>query len=413
VPAGGGRVEDIGHVLNFIGASPVGSYLAWNPGDVGLDHSVVAIGTPEGKELVRVRVPDQGRVDGWTNGALKLRARTFSDRSEIRLARGTGPGFRTLKSDRQNDVAVSWSPDSKRLALISLSDDRARLFIVDARTGAGTEVPTTDAPLALAPLWSPDARNIAFASVDGVLHIVSPINGRSVHFASGAVFATARWNSDGGSILYQKEVDEARDSLELHQVMLDGSDRLLRRIPRPPTTKAFAFATDTTAVYATTDAYHLVHLRRGEDHVLYTRRDDEQFDFLGAVPISTDSRFIAIPMKRSGSDVILILSVPDGRTRILPQSPSSRTARLVWHPDGRHLLTIGPRSPGTERMDVLLIPLTGDPWSAITAGEADGQILNYSMAPDGSEIAFVKTVGLKETAWELDLTRALESKVSR
>lgn len=66
--------------------------------------------------------------------------------------------------------APAWSPDSRRLTLIS-DQDRGlfKLYIMDARTTNLTLIPTDSGPFDRPPIWSPDGQSIYFSSVDRAL----------------------------------------------------------------------------------------------------------------------------------------------------------------------------------------------------------------------------------------------------
>ncbi len=66
--------------------------------------------------------------------------------------------------------APTWSPDSRRLTLIS-DQDRGlfKLYIMDARTTNLTLIPTESGAFDRPPLWSPDGQSIYFFSLDNAL----------------------------------------------------------------------------------------------------------------------------------------------------------------------------------------------------------------------------------------------------
>jgi len=66
---------------------------------------------------------------------------------------------------RSGEEPVAWSPDSRRLAFLSVADGTPDLFAANVDRGSIERI-TSDAPREISPVWSPDSRSLAWTTVD-------------------------------------------------------------------------------------------------------------------------------------------------------------------------------------------------------------------------------------------------------
>jgi dipeptidyl aminopeptidase/acylaminoacyl peptidase len=84
--------------------------------------------------------------------------------SDVWIAGVGGDPYRVTRHPK-NDKAPAWSPDGKNLAFLSEREEKAQIFLVDARGGEPWKL--TDAKAGVAAFcWSPDAKAIAYVATD-------------------------------------------------------------------------------------------------------------------------------------------------------------------------------------------------------------------------------------------------------
>ena len=169
--------------------------------------------------------PDGGRIAFLDSGAVSVMDADGTNRR--RLGAGTA------------DRRPVWSPDGRRLALVSGQLGSALLAIVDADTGERREL--SAAAVNWPPAWSPDGTRIAYTRVsDGYDVAVAAAGGPGDRvLVGGPTFAAApAWSPDGSQIalLHSSEAGPA-----VHVVSPDGGP--VRRVSRTGFFGASAYGT--------------------------------------------------------------------------------------------------------------------------------------------------------------------------
>lgn len=101
------------------------------------------------------------------DGTLLAVVSTTDGRDVIRLLDArSGIVRRTLDLDTDGLSSPTWSPDGRRIAVVGLAGGWSDLYVMDADGGNARRL-TNDRYAALHPSWSPDGRSIAFATDDG------------------------------------------------------------------------------------------------------------------------------------------------------------------------------------------------------------------------------------------------------
>ena len=195
-----------------------GKGASWSP--VGDEVAVARFGA-EGTDLWRVKV-DGSAEQALTHGGILDMGKTglswspdgemiaFVRKGEIAKywtvpANGGEP--RQASTGTSADLAMAWSPDSKRMAIASGTGEEADIWIVPANGGAPRsliESPGLDTD----PSWSPDGSQIVFASnraLEGQadkewnLWVIPAAGGEARRLSAGH---SPHWSPDGTTITY-------------------------------------------------------------------------------------------------------------------------------------------------------------------------------------------------------------------
>jgi Tol biopolymer transport system component len=119
-------------------------------------------------------------------------------------------------------AGLSWSPDSKQLAFVSMRDGNEEIYAVNLDGSELTNI-TNHPARDRFPSWSPDGQRIAFQSDreghDAIYAVEIEINDRAIRLTSGRDPA---WSPDGGRIAFE---DSITGNFELYMIGDDGSGR--------------------------------------------------------------------------------------------------------------------------------------------------------------------------------------------
>ena len=183
------------------------------------------------------RLTDHNKEDSFTNAMPSIspdgqRIAFLSDRSgyddvylmsavDGRILRRLVKGQRTedFESFHALRSSFSWSPDGKRLALVSKRKDKDVINIVDVERGETVERYSPDFDQVYHPAYSPDGRGLAFVgSKDGVPGIFyQALGGKSTEALHiGALeYSSPSWSADGKRIVFSAIAPGLLDSLRV------------------------------------------------------------------------------------------------------------------------------------------------------------------------------------------------------
>lgn len=391
-----GRAETVpveGNVL--LGVSPDGRFVA----DLNQLNMQVTIATfPENRIVQRIRLPRNTIPLRWTwtepRSLLALESINPSRLLEVSLADGRIREF--TPADSASSSALATSPDGRTIAWVSRGPVTARLMLsgTDGRNRR-TLVETGDID---AVHWSPTGTHIAFrANGDtGTISVVDVTSGqlRVVARATGtSLLGTAvGWRSDGQAVRYiwrpRGQFDGAREARE---VTLAGASRVLGQAPIPQgdvlTNRATEphFVNDTLLLLRNGQGVGAVHLRTGVVRTLYTGRMRPRNEF----GVSPDGEWIAFAAWNGDKAVPTLVSLRTGEQRQVPYGLGAELGPVFFHPDGRHLVAPACLRCSTEKFDIVMLPMNGDPARVLTStltGYVD--FWSPSVAPDGRRIIF-------------------------
>jgi TolB protein len=203
---------------------------------------------PDGSELVRLRRGPGGRRASlvWSPDGRQLAFLGDIDRCDfcfdLYVMNADGSGLRNVTQRLSSVSDPAWSPDGRKIGLVSESDGNNDVFVMNA-DGSGlrrlTRSPASDS----APAWSPDGRRIAFVTNRNGIYEVYVMNAdgsRQVALAAptvgghgtfvGEVAApdpAPAWSPDGRRIAF---VSDRNGTFEVYVMNADGSGQ--RRLTR-------------------------------------------------------------------------------------------------------------------------------------------------------------------------------------
>ncbi len=307
---------------------------------------------------------------------------------------------------------ISTSAAGSRIVYRTLVDGRRRLVATNTDGTERREYRTQREPRGGEAL-SPDGTQVAYQSLDSLARLVvlDLQSGRERVVASAHGFGTFRWRSDG-RLQYVRLDSTPSVSRALHEVTVDGRDRLVRMHPNPASLgDGFGVLNDSFAILAPRGRIELVPLPRGDTRVIF------QGPHAG-VTLSPDQRLLAIKtvgrlaatyanstaVALPETDAIAIVDLQtgerrniqlDARMRTSVSSFGSRVHSMWWHPDGRNLIVSMSR-PGEMLEDVFLVPINGDRPRLIQRGASSDT--RVSVMPDGRTV-MVSVAGPASTAF--------------
>lgn len=305
---------------------------------------------------------------GWSGDGSKILA--FAPESGGSFATqvidvATGTAEPLLPGERRAHTAV-FAPVGGHLVVMIYDSARSTLWGMDS-LGATPRQLTTEGYEYLpntAALWSPDGRELVYESIrTGApdLWVLDFVTGTSRQLTND-LRADRRpsWSPDGKWILFESERGRQTD---LWVVPAAGGDAI-RLTDDPAVERVIGWRGGSQHVAFTIEggsgSVHAVPIAGGEERQLTP--DSVTVDYFQA---STDGSQIAFTSRRTGSVLDIWVMQSDGGEPRLLASPQADNARLLWSPDGTHLLFSG-TAGGTL-----------DPWIIEVATGALRQVLTW------------------------------------
>jgi Tol biopolymer transport system component len=446
VPLAGGRRESLvpqalAYPVNRVGLSPDArvAVLQRNP-DRFFYRTASGL---EGEISVALPPMDWGSGRDMTLNSMRYTTMThvFNERVRV-LDLSTGQARALLPGNVQSS-APAWSPDGRRLAVLTGSASHRDITVVNADGSSARHYPMPlhlDAALggAWEKPWSPDGRFLAFratAQTGDQQKVAFGPDDRDqlalLDVASGetrvlATLASAPnesyerfvWRSDGSAIRSIKRADppseSGRSRYSVIEIPLNGPERLLRDISAevPNATGPFAFISD-RAVIATVTAERgterfLVPLDGGAVQRLPDPGTEPGLG-MGGPLVGGNRLLFGFGSPGSHTTVVRILSTTGDAARTLRLPLDVPNAVVL--PDGENVVTIGKRT-GDSVWNVFLVPLDG---SAMRRGgeipRGTGGLLAPS--PDGTMLAYTSEGILTTKVFEIDFSPALQEILQR
>jgi Tol biopolymer transport system component len=319
-------------------------------------------------EFVGFAHPLPGSIERVSMGDGAIKSITPFDSS------GVGDGF--------------YSPDGKRIAYTRKAATGPQLMVADADGGNSRAIGIAGSVSQIA--WSPSGAQIAYVSYAPLgIRVVDVASGadRAVNSSVNTIQQKLRWRSDGKAIWFMAWKATATALVrEVHEVTMDGKDRLIATLPstnQPP-----GFVNDTLIVVLEPKGLSALNLKTGKTRMLYSggvRANN------GDIDLSRDGKWLALVSEEGNVEVPLLVSLTTGEARKIPYTIGGEVSNAYFMPDGRSVVVSScpTCNTGRERWDIVQVPINGDPPRVLTASESEYRDHDRpSIAPDGKSIIF-------------------------
>jgi len=442
VPVEGGRSEPLFPRTLITGGDAVGlspdarvAFFLKNP-DRFIYRTASGV---EGEISVSLPPLDGGRGYFMALDSMRYTTMTQAFNPRVRVLDIVTGQARDLLTGNVQSGAPGWSPDGRRLAVLSGNRSRLDITVVNADGSSPRRYPV---PMQLdgwiqgagiSPMpWSPDGRFLAFraraASKDHRKVGSSPDDQRQlalldVNSGQTRVLTTSSstivlfvWRSDGNAIRALKQTVGSIGSPSQYSVVeipLNGPERLLRDISSEfPRVLTLVFASDREAVVVVPSAQNpelfLVPLDGGAARRL-PDPGIESGSFPFGVFVAGNRLIVGLANARGTLPVAKIVSTVGDATRTL-RLPFSGANGVVL-PDGEQLVGVS-KVPGDSAFKLFLVPLDGSATRVL--GEiprGTGGLMAPS--PDGRLLAYMSSGVYTTKILEIDFGPALQTILKR
>jgi len=402
VPASGGTPTSVMQGFwSWPGLSFSGDLLMFRADALG-EAQTYAVATADGRQLGRVALPAGYSAQNWTSSTSITAGRTEHPSSLRMLAMDGGAPVQLLDASFNVHHAY-WSTDGRRIAVSSVkSDGNQQIIIMDANGGNRRAFAVAGGDNLW---WSPDGRYVAFHGGPGKpVQLLDVVNGavRSLGTSDPRI-GNLHWRSDSRAILYTERSPRTPQALQgIHEITLDGNDRLLRSVA-PPITGVAYMASDSNAVVMADSGAYLVSVGTGKISRLTDWRASggtpqlhaDRFAFRKAVPNADHA--IEIVNKLGQHEATLTFPFGIG--------PNAMIAP-VFLPDGQHLI-ISSRTDA-ERA-VYVAPVGGGDPTKLVALPKQSPVPYLALSPDGKHLLFTESTKTITTFSVVDLAATFPS----
>jgi Tol biopolymer transport system component len=277
--------------------------------------------------------------------------------------------------------ATALSPDERQLAYIRLRGGVTQLVVSDT-SGGNVHVLVEGARGGAA--WSPTGQHIAYATNETDIRVVEVGSTKTRELIPAQLepctapncdgrLPMVEWRSDARALRYfERRATKDGHALELREVDLDGRQRVVAT-----TTVAgnphFMAGNDTLFLVTQQNAVHLVNTRTGIARVIYSGVTRT------VARVDANGQWILIVAESGGNGTRLVeqpllVSLTTGESKKYPYALGGEVSHGNFLPDGRNFLMtacVSCRDPGyTEKWDLILTPMNGDPPRILTGSEA-------------------------------------------
>lgn len=261
--------------------------------------------SPDGRQIAYLRETN-GLDNLFTVGAAGGEEKQLTTEGLIFSRVALGPPFNLFGT-----TAVSWSPDSRRIAYCSKKDGAPNLWIVAADGSSETKVSAnTDSSVNFScPIWSPDGKRLACLTNTSE----HPPEGKQSWSLWVTDFATSGFIFRTESIMRVLGWTALSNEFAVATVANQGANRAA---PAEITVSRITIADHSVQEIARIQSAYFPNFH-----------------------LSPDGRNIAYVAVDDGKDNIWVLPVNGGESRKLSSNPEAKTyyAGLAWSPDGKRL----------------------------------------------------------------------------
>ena len=164
-----------------------------------------------------IHVPDDGLWKRASRISAANRIETFSlspkGQRALFVARGDvftvpiehGPTRNLTNSSNAHDKWAAWSPDGRKIAVISDRSGEEELWLINQDgAGAPEQITTGGKAFRYAPSWSPDGKRIAFGDKDGKIYVVTLEDKKMIEVADerNGQALDYRWSACSGHLAF-------------------------------------------------------------------------------------------------------------------------------------------------------------------------------------------------------------------
>jgi Tol biopolymer transport system component len=396
-----------------------------------------------------ISVPLPPLDDGWGNDltldrTLRYTTLTKVLNREVRILDLASGQARDLLPGNVPSSTPAWSPDGRRLAVLSGNLSHYDITIVNADGSSPRRYPVSmhldgnwDSPDALVweTPWSPDGRFLAFranrategqkvgwspADQDQLVLLDVASGQTRVLTTSSAGIGRFVWRSDGNAVRAIKGTVVPRGSLPRYSVVeipLNGPERQLSDISAdfPKVNGGLVFTSDSAVVATVTDQNKterfLVPLNGGVTRRLPDPGTDPG-SRIGGTLVAGDRLLLAEVDAKGEARVIKILSTAGDPTRTL-RLPFSGSRGVVL-PNGQQIVSVG-KATGDSVDKLFLVPLDGRATRLIGDIPPRTSFLGGLLvpSPDGKLLAYTSEGSFTSKILEVDFSPAFREIMKR
>jgi Tol biopolymer transport system component len=425
------RVAATGGTPEFIREVPRGT----SPPELTADTRLVAIRELKGTESnARPMMDHSGRMVGTRTSPSDTWIADWSGRPRIAAIREVHPrglritdvasGATRVLIDTTTEVGVpAWFPDGRRIGVITRGGGTYSLIVIGVDGSGMRKIPLAALPQFLALLdWnnanliiSPDGRYAAYLGRGRQsLELVDLNSGKQRTLTRSAITVTTPvWRHDSKGIVYTRDgaVFERNSTRGVHEVSLDGVDRLVRAFPFADFPgSAVVPLNETMAVSFGQGAtnHTLIPLNDGAPRVVAATT------VMGGGQLSPDGKTLVVrlgpaptrdfkPARR-----LTFISLADTTKRgvDLPFTDLP-TVSMQYHPDGKRVLVAGRNAPA-EPVIFYSVPMDGSAPRAITRVDTKEPVSIFRLSPDGRNIVYTFAPAPHVTFVSLDYSEGMQ-----
>ena len=385
-----------------------------------IDGNSIVVKKLTGESLTKLGYPGDVSIPDPSPAAHRLGIRNTYPRG-LRIMSLSDEKSRQLFDSSAEVAAATWYPDARRIAVMTF---REGVYAIETMNvdGSGLKrvrinavpdyVGNLDSPRGPLLQVSPDGRYASFVGwLRGSLEVVDLATGNTRTLASGEAVLTPYWSADSKSIRYIR-VDAfpiAEDNRGVHEVTLNGEDRLLRPLPASQYPRV-VWGLDENTIVSFGDFGHSVIPLAGGKPIVTTRNAVQ-----GAGLLSHDRKTIAIRTGVVNANMparrITLVSLVDSTHREL-DLPFLDIGLMAFDAENRNLYIRGRSSEGAA-LDLYAVPLDGSAPRIVAPMNTREQQGIFIGSPDGRSILYSMAAPRSATFLKVDFSEGLSKLAER
>jgi len=435
IAAAGGKPDSLASAAAVFGVSADGRFVAYEPPTVSY-RAPLRVADLQGRDIASISLPVSDFFVTWSRHepATMFGTRQLSPTTLKTVAIDNGKLSTSPIIDRYA-FDPHYSPDGRRLALVSSVDDRLQIVVIEVASNQRRVIHTPTEPNAHSLRWSPDGSRLAFVALDssmtqhslqvvdlGTSRVTRLIDLGTARLSHSVLF---RWRSDGQSIdVITGTEPHGGPAPSLERVTLNGGRSLIRTLPSVPqgnaTDGGYRLLDDTLIAiardYSPTDRdssyLKIIDARTGAtqtflDRVAYWANGSNRN------MLSPDGKWVAFgsvgPKDNKQHPEWAITSL-DGKTvRLLGEPMLCDAWPHQWLPNSKALIAYGAASCDEWREELYVVPIDGGPARHIPLPNNHG----VSLTPDGRSLLVAALEPRTMALVALDVRKAIGAQATQ